>query len=363
VPSAAAPPTEPLDVVLHIGSGKTGTSSIQHFLHTNRARLADLGYLYPKTPGRLRHIRLGLSLLANEALPDSPDRRQVERFASPEAFRRAFRRRLFREINQSGLSQLVLSDEGLWGLPDDALPRLSRFTRRIAGSFRVVVYLRRQDDHLVSRYQQVVKLNETRRLVDRMEQVEWSRTYDYHSRIRTWRRLVEPDEFVIRRFERDSFVDRSLLQDFLTAAGIDARADELEGVEPHNESLDAESVEFLRILNLLRVEEPTLAPLVGGNFPLIPRLAIASTGPTLTLPTQTLDTFMAQWEESNRRVAVEMLGDESGQLFHGPRRTRNRTTEQHLDPGRLEHFLTLLELPEQVHAPLRTLVERESKVR
>ena len=34
-----------MDLVLHIGTGKTGTSSIQAFLRQNRAALADLGYL------------------------------------------------------------------------------------------------------------------------------------------------------------------------------------------------------------------------------------------------------------------------------------------------------------------------------
>jgi hypothetical protein len=70
---------------------------------------------------------------------------------------------------------------------------------------------------------------------------------------------------------------------------------------------------------------------------------------------------MSRWEEPSRRVAVEMLGDETGELFRAPRKTDNTTTEQYLDPERLDHFLTLLELPEQIHAPLRALVEREAR--
>jgi hypothetical protein len=60
-------------------------------------------------------------------------------------------------------------------------------------------------------------------------------------------------------------------------------------------------------------------------------------------------------------VAVEILGDESGELFRTPRKTRNTTTEQLLDPTRLDHFITVLELPDQMHAPLRALVEREAR--
>jgi hypothetical protein len=72
---------------------------------------------------------------------------------------------------------------------------------------------------------------------------------------------------------------------------------------------------------------------------------------------------MEQWEESNRGVAREILGDQTGQLFRAPRKTSNTTTEQRLDPARLDRFTELLELPERMHAPLRRLAEREARAR
>ncbi|HET7326703.1 MAG TPA: hypothetical protein VFJ14_05380 [Nocardioidaceae bacterium] len=117
------------------------------------------------------------------------------------------------------------------------------------------------------------------------------------------------------------------------------------------------------MLNLYRVENEAATVGLIDNRRLVTRLAEVSTGPSLTLPGRVLDEFMLQWAESNRRVALDFLGDESGQLFRAPRRTASTTTEQHLDPARLDYFLALLELPEQVHAPLRKVVEREAKVR
>src|SRR5215471_11213896 len=63
-PSLTLPPplTHPVDVVLHVGMRKTGTSSIQFFLRDNREPLASRGVLYPTTPGRARHYRLSLSV-------------------------------------------------------------------------------------------------------------------------------------------------------------------------------------------------------------------------------------------------------------------------------------------------------------
>ncbi|MFL6004579.1 MAG: hypothetical protein ACJ72P_17370 [Nocardioides sp.] len=255
-----------------------------------------------------------------------------------------------------------MSDEVLFMQSDRALQRLRHLTDQIAESVRLVVYLRRQDDHMVSRYQQGVKIGWVLRLRE-WAQEDMSSLYDYHARLDTWQRLLEPTELVVRRFEPDTFVDGSLYQDFLDAAGIKVRAEDLKVVPKRNESLDAECVEFLRLLNLHRVEHEGEIPGVIDNRQLVKRLSKTSTGPVLTLPAAFLDTFMAQWEESNRRVALDFLRDESGQLFHLPRMTRDSTTSQHLDPARLDHFLELSELPERLHAPLRRLAEREADSR
>ena len=364
MPPAPAPTFDPLDLVLHIGSGKTGTSSVQRFLDQNRAWLAQHGMLVPTSPGRRRHVRLGLYVQADEAVEDSILwQRQKE--ATPAEFREAFRRTLFREVSDSGLSRMLLSDESLYGSPVDALSRMRTLTDEIARSVRLVTYLRRQDDHLSSRYQQVIKVGEVRRMSDRVREEDFGATYDYHARLSAWRRILEPTEFVVRPFERDRFVNGSLYQDFVEAAGLDVPTDGLEPSLPSNESLDAESVEFLRLLNIYRKQHEGRARGVRGDrldgpVDVLARLAEHGTGPTLTLPERELDEFMAQWELSNRAVAREFLGDEDGELFRSPRKGRGTTSVQYLDPARVDHYLTLLELPERMHRPLRAIAEREA---
>lgn len=349
------------DIVLHIGSGKTGTSSIQGLLSQNRKRLAAVGTLYPKTPGRARHARLSLSVRPTKTLGNLPAWRRLGN-PDPEEFRQEFQSLLFQEIDDAGLSRVLLSDEGLFGLPDRSLSDLARLMARIGSSVRVLVYLRRQDDHLVSHYQQVVKVGETRRLTERIQQVDYSRIHDYHARLRSWRSMVEPDLLVIRRFEPDRFVEGSLYQDFLDAAAIPVRADSLKQAGSRNESLDAEAVELLRIVNLLRKERhPAAVLLPERNDAMVHRLAEDSDGPVLTAPAGLMDEVMARWKASNEAVTREFLDGEP--LFRAPRKTRNTTTEQLLDPNRVDHFMTLLELPEQVRAGLRELAEREAKAR
>jgi hypothetical protein len=214
---------------------------------------------------------------------------------------------------------------------------------------------------MVSRYQQGVKIGWVARLRD-WAQEDMSSLYDYRARIAVHQRLLAPADFVIRPFERERFVNGSLFEDFLDAAQIDGRIEDLAEVPNLNESLDAESVEFLRLLNTHRVEHDGATEGLIDNRELAKRLTGASEGPILTLPAAVLDPFMDQWAETNRAVAGEFLGDETGRLFRAPRRTHNTTTEQRLDPARVDHYLVLLDLPEELRKPLSRLAEREAKV-
>jgi hypothetical protein len=361
--SASSPPAaQPVDLVLHIGTGKTGTTSIQSFMNANRSRLAELGFLYPRTPGKVRHTRISLSVLPEENLERAPAWHR-QGFASVTEFREDVHRRLRRELAKADLPHAILSDEALFGAKPIALERIRQLTDELARSVELLVYLRRQDDHLASRYQQVVKVGETRRLEERVRAIDLSGFYDYRAKLARWQKAMGSATFVVRRFERASFADGSLHQDFLNAVGVDARADELEQVTQLNESLDAEAVELLRILNLFRVENEGARVGLIDNRALVKRLRAAGEedpGPTLTLATPLLDAWMAQWEESNRAVARDFFGDPSGVLFRTPRKTSNITGDQVFDPARLDHYLELLELPESMHAPLRTMVEREA---
>ena len=202
------PLNERVDLLLHIGAGKTGTSSIQHFLSRNRSRLAELGTLVPREPGALRHDQLGLSIKSDTALATRLKWRQMG-LASPAEFRRDFRKRLATEIGGSGLTRVLMSDEGVYASSADALERLHELVNEIARSLRIIVYLRRQDDHLCSRYQQSVKTGCVQRLSE-WAQDDMSWLYDYATRLHRFERRLAPADLVVRRFEKGHFAgDRS----------------------------------------------------------------------------------------------------------------------------------------------------------
>ena len=137
-----------------------------------------------------------------------------------------------------------------------------------------------------------------------------------------------------------------------------------EQIQNRNESLDAESVEFLRLLNLYRVENEGAAPGLIDNRELVRRLAEASNGPVLTLPTAFLDEFMSHWEESQpSRWRGTSSATRPGSCSGRRASPQHTTTEQRLRPGPARPLPRGVELPEQLHAPLRRIAEREAEDR
>lgn len=340
------------DVVLHLGTGKTGTTTIQHLMRLSRPALAEVGVLYPTAPGPVRHTKFGLSFRSDDDLATMPAWKRM-RAQSPERFRRRVHRKLWAEIAEANLPRVLFSDEALYGFRGETLARLRQFTDELGGQVRLVVYLRRQDDHLVSYYQQQVKVGETQRLTE-WAAVDRASTYDYARRLGQWRAGMEHAELVVRRFERSAFKDGSLEADFLEAADIQGVP--ATPVERKNESLSAEAVEFFRIYNLC-VSECGDAGV--DRIALVNRLVDRSTGPALTLPDDALDAFIGRWQESNRAVAGEFFGSE--ELFRDARKSAGTTAEQRLDPDRVDHYLELAELPGAMRADLHRIAVRESQ--
>lgn len=349
---------EAVDVVLHIGADKTGTTTIQQLFRHNRRALAERGILYPRSPGKVRHAGLSLYARPDEVLLASRDWRRGDS-TDPAVFRRRLRRRLRREVVQSGASSMVLSDEALYRMAAVSITRLRGLVTPSARRLRVVFYVRRQDDHLVSRYQQAVKVGQVQPL-DVWALRDYRNMYDFAGRIATWRDALQPTDVVVRPFERSRFHKGSLVEDFADASGIDLRVDDLRPIEVRNESLGVEGVEMLRILNLHRIQNLGLETWQISNRAHVRMLRETTTGPQVTLPEADLDRFMAQWEASNRQVAIDHLGDPTGELFGEPRKTAGTTVEQVLDPTRLGHYLELLEIPEQEREPIRRIAELEA---
>lgn len=301
-----------MELFLHIGPDKTGTTTIQKFLEENRETLAERGYLVPKCPGLKRHYKLYLYGFDDDKMVKEPSWKN--RASSPEAFRREFLQQFTEEVRGSGLDRVVLSDEGLYRLSEEEIGRLQILFEGLFDRVHVVLYLRRQDDHVISRYQQVIKTGPSTQTFS--EYLEGPHPYYFYGEImERWAKRFNRENMRPRIFHRDRMVGGDLIEDFLACIGVEDR-EGFTPVQSQNVGLDAACTEFLRLYKIAYKERTgrDLHPL-SQDMTLIVFLERNSTGGKLALPPARRERFMQRWEQSNVGVARSYFDRPEGDLF------------------------------------------------
>lgn len=152
----SAPPRPTKRILVHIGTHKTGTSSIQHYLHDHRALLEKLGVGYYE--GVLRpdnHVELHL-------LTERADRGSVYRYQHPDIDTNQLREQTTRKLQQflgnDTFHTYIFSAEGLSYLrfAEEAQALKSLLGHR--HPIEIVLYLRQPLDFLASYTNQLSKM-------------------------------------------------------------------------------------------------------------------------------------------------------------------------------------------------------------
>lgn len=314
-----------MDLYLHIGTEKTGTTSIQEFLRTNRGRLLARGVQYPKLPGPSNQIALSTAALEDvqRSVAHIFDLHSLDDIA---AFREQVATTLSEAFAGSTSRIAILSNEHCSSrlLNGAEVQTLHDMLRPYFDRMFIVVYLRRQDEFLLSTYSTAVKTGLRWRLAPPSKDSSRDRRYDHWKLLSRWAGVFGRDAMICRRFDRNALKGGDVVEDFLETVGLE-NDPAFEWPSNQNESLDAVSLEFLRLMN----------GYIGSRGPLRFRLhqllAKIGNGPQLTLPAEVLTEFMGSLRESNRKVAEEYFGgarDDSDDPLFAPLKFSRPRVEQ-----------------------------------
>ena len=301
--------------LLHIGTEKTGTTSIQRFLRTNRQVLRRQGFATSRELGGKSQVALAVA-----ALPDEPRRRLHRRLGlgtteDVQAFRHDRRQALARELAGKDGS-LLLSCEQLSTLPtsETSVRRLVSWLGDLVDEVQAVVYLRRQDSLLLASYSQSLKLGRTEPLTIPDESVAGPGSkYDYWALVSRWATVLGKHSVQVRVFEPEMLVEGDVVKDYMQVVGI-TPGPELSLPDRRNPSLDAEGAEFLRLINQhLPAKTDGPDPLRGDVSPAV--TLAAHSGPSLTLDPATARHFVSRFEAGNAEIARQFLGWTDSPLF------------------------------------------------
>ena len=163
-------------LLLHIGTHKTGTSTLQRLMAQNRARLAVMGVCYPRTDRPPR-----------ETLPKHGS--FVKALTGGKETLAQEMRLLHEELALSGAHTLLLSAEGLSGFGTGKRRQRFALAQDLAEEFdiEVVCFLRRQDSFVESFWNQRCKSGREQAHVDAFARATMlSGRLDYSAMLDFW---------------------------------------------------------------------------------------------------------------------------------------------------------------------------------
>ena len=310
-------------VYLHIGTNKTGTSSIQSYCAQHRDRLLEDGVLYPLV-GLEGSAHYDLSRWLGFSHSES----EVADMGSPDL--RKMAKALEKEIKRSKAGIVVLSSEMfVLNKPVEPVKDL------LSGyDVRVVVYLRRHDHWWLSAYNQAVKT---------VAKPPWSRGLKrfinfnrrknqkygkYRFLVDRWAEVFGRENMIVRPFEAVQNPG-GVVADFFRSLGLTQYAEETSRSEIHlNRSFSPQTLFLLDVVQRAEISEATrkllkhhvLAKASPGN------------GEDLMQPSLRCDVI-----EENRAdyeyIAKRYLGRSDGALFMEPEPSPDDPWEQPKMPG------------------------------
>ncbi|QDL91136.1 hypothetical protein FDP22_04675 [Paroceanicella profunda] len=309
-----APPPPTRRLLLHMGAPKTGSSLLQAFFARNVAQLAARGITYPA----LEPLDRALSdeatsgngaLLARALMPPR------HRVALSEAERAAALER-FDTALAAATGDVLVSSEWFFVIPRPEQTMLAE--RALAHGLRLcpILYLRRQDDMIMSLYAQEVKkagLTEDAETFC-MRYAQKDRRLNYYTVLQGLTSRFPAEDCRVRIYERAQWVNGSLIDDFLSACAVDDLSGFDRRVEKINVTPGRLALEWMRLANTLPARTPVAERLMRA----LRRVDGREDSPGPVLPPALRLEILKRFDGSNARAAREFLGRADGRLFLTP---------------------------------------------
>lgn len=292
---------------IHIGTGKTGTTAIQTFCVQNRKKLEAMGVWYPELGIRgVGHHSFG-HLWGTGWFDDDELKQFKERHSWQE----------LRGIFDSRNDDMLISTESLTSAfvqKDESLEEVSRAFEGV--NVRIIVYLRRQDLHLESWFNQRIKAGQLDMELD-LDRLSTPLFYQYGEFIDRVASVFGEGNMVVRPYEKQQFVNENIFDDFLACLNLKRADDMLLPPKGVNEKVNHQLLEFMRLCN--RVERKWEKKYqFNQEVMLADRTYQITSGGGSLFDTDFRRQYLAQFEESNAYVARKYLSRDAGVLFMQP---------------------------------------------
>jgi hypothetical protein len=208
-----------LRAIVHIGTEKTGTTSIQKFLFQNRKKLRTAGFHFLQSAGSTNNRALPAYFVAEERFDDFYRDEGISTLEAKNEFRKQFLQNFEHEIATlpKNIHTVVISSEHFHSRlrSPEELDRVKEFFTAYFADIKIVCYLRDQVSTCSSYYSTGLKSGTTATFVEFFQRCTPENYYfNYYEVLSNWERCFGFESLDVSLFSRKSFLNNSLLDDF-----------------------------------------------------------------------------------------------------------------------------------------------------
>jgi len=306
--------------VIHIGTEKTGSTSIQKLLSMNRRVLSRRGFVYPTVTGRDGGSQWGFVAAVHDEPWAMEDIALAHGLSGPRdamAFRERFVADLAKDLSRQRTARdLVISCEHFHSrlVNEEALARLKALLDPWVSRFVVLVYLRRQDRAAASLFSTALKSGRNQPTeFKHLTSPGARRNFEYDHLCERWSNVFGKQNLNVRLFAPSFWSQGDLLVDFAEAIGLSLNGLRLPLVE--NRSLNSQGFEFLRHLNEVWPRIPDEASPPARNDLVQTVARICASHEQYPFARKEAQGFYSSFADSNERVRKAFFGDRQPPLF------------------------------------------------
>lgn len=304
--------------VLHIGVEKTGTTTIQEFLHLNRKLLAEQGIWLPGFMNSRNHRQLAVFCCHDHKSNQFTKINNIDDPASRKMWKHNFRVLLNKEMRSVACKydSVIFSSEHLSTLlrEQKEIQCLKKLLESYTTAFVIIVYIRRQDLVAGSMINNAAKAGHGK-VLPKGDGIFKRHFYNYDQLLKQWSAVFGQDNIRLRIFEKPHLINGDLIQDFMAQAGI-MQDEKFKFPGKLNTSLSATAVDAAWLFNKRFPFQHTdidLKTLRNLRMELIIRVSESHPGPPKMLQRQDAVAFLENYKDSNQQLALAWLGQD--QLF------------------------------------------------
>jgi tetratricopeptide (TPR) repeat protein len=234
------------ELILHIGLPKTGTTSIQETLAAHRELLLEQGILYPVSPGQMLPASiLGPNLNIKHFHPT------IWNGMAPAVRLNLFRSEFDRELRDrpAHVGKVLISAEhcGAFLNSRALICDLAAFLRPYFEHYKIIAYVRRQDDFVASVYNERLRVGDLASPSAPLRSLPSVWVYNFDLLFDAWASVFGEQAIRVRVYERESLHNGDVVDDFLATCGIDLSVTSDHSARRRNVSMGHAGQQLMRL--------------------------------------------------------------------------------------------------------------------